>query len=81
METNQILEVIEKLVGKINPVGETNADDERFENLKKLCEITNELIIKIDYVSCENKDRHEYSMKRAGEYSCKFLTNTVRIPD
>lgn len=29
-----VVEIVENLIGKINPVGETNEDEIRFENLK-----------------------------------------------
>lgn len=28
-------EVVKKIIGKIEPLGETNIDNDRFENLKK----------------------------------------------
>ena len=37
-------DVVKKLIGKINPIGETNTDNERFENLKAMCELVNNLI-------------------------------------
>lgn len=70
-----------KLVGKINPVGESNTDSERFENLKLLCDLVEELLIGITDVANENKDRYESSMKRAGDYAQNFLTNRLGIKD
>lgn len=72
-------EIIMKLVGKINPVGETTMDEERFENLKVLCELVDKLVVQIDNVSYRNKDAYEYSVKRAGEYAKDFLTNKLGI--
>jgi len=65
-------DVVKKLIGPINPVGETNTDNERFENLKAMCELVDQLLTDIDDVAYKNKDRHELSMKRAGEYASKF---------
>lgn len=72
-------EIVKKLIGEVRPVGETNTDNQRFENLKNLCDLTNQLVSMIDDVSHLNKDRQEYSMKRAGEYAHGFLTNTLGI--
>ena len=67
-----LYEVVKKLVGEINPVGETRIDDQRFENLKAMTELVDNLLGDIDRV-IPNKDRAEYSMKRAGEFADKFF--------
>lgn len=77
----ELIDVVNKLVGKINPVGKTETDNERFENLKVLCDLTNCLVTAIDQVAYDNKDRYEYSMKRAGEYAKNFLTETLGIKE
>ena len=38
-------DIIKKLIGNINPIGETNTDNERFENLKELCYLVQNFII------------------------------------
>lgn len=68
-----VYEVAKKLLGPINPIGETNADIERFENLKTACELVNKLLTDIDEVATNNKGRQEFSMKRAGEFASKFF--------
>ena len=74
-------DVVKKLIGKINPIGETNTDIERFENLKAMCELVNNLIIDIDDMAYQNKDAREFSVKRASEYASNFLTKTVGIAE
>ena len=74
-------DVVKKLIGKINPIGETNADNERFENLKAMCELVNNLIMEIDDMAYRNKDAREFSVKRASEYASNFLTKTVGIAE
>jgi hypothetical protein len=71
--------IITKLIGSIEPVGETNTDNERFENLKAQCKLVEELVMRIQYVANSNKDRHENSMKRASDYADLFLTKTLGI--
>ena len=39
MSSEQIIEVIDKLVGGITPIGETNYDDKTKENLNMMIEI------------------------------------------
>lgn len=63
-----IYEVVTKLVGPIDPVGETNTDDARYKNLEVMTELVNRLLTDIDYVAA-NKDRPEFSMSRAGKHA------------
>ena len=73
------LDVVKKLVGKIRPVGESNTDAERFENLKAMCELANDLIKEIDAVGYDFKDDHQGSIRKCSDYAQKFLTETVGI--
>ena len=65
-------DVITKLVGKINPIGETHIDDPRYENLKEMLALVESLLHDISEVA-KNEERYEYSMKRAGELSREHL--------
>jgi len=69
-------DVIGKLLGPIEPVGETNEDERRYKNLDATIELVEKLCYDIYCVS-RNKDRQEYSMKRAGITADKFLKNLV----
>jgi hypothetical protein len=68
-----IYEVVKKLIGPIEPVGDTNIDNERLDNLTTMTALANQLIIDIDRIgySCENN--HQYSMKKASEVAKKFM--------
>lgn len=79
MRKLELQEIVMSLVGNIDPIGETTTDNERFENLKCLCDLVNVLVGKIDNVSYSNKDSKEYSVKRASEYADKFLTDNLGI--
>lgn len=70
----ELIDVIIKLTGPVDPVGETNEDERRLANLKVLCKLVDRLISHIDYVA-SNKERPEYSMRMAGEYADRFLTD------
>jgi len=76
MEGCDIHYIVTKLVGAIDPVGETNEDNARFENLKVLTELVEDLLTDINCVY-HYINRHEYSMKRAGEYADKFLLRII----
>jgi hypothetical protein len=81
MNANTIKEVVVKLVGPVYPIGETNTDDKRFDNLVVLCDLTNELITLIDGVAWENRDCVEYSRKRAGDFARKVLIERFGITE
>jgi hypothetical protein len=68
-------EIVKKLIGKINPIGETNTDAERFENLKEVCKLIDELHIEIDDIAYRNKDSKKFSVKRSVDYINQFLDN------
>jgi hypothetical protein len=74
------IDIVKKLIGNISPIGETNTDNERFDNLKAMCELANDLITEIDNVSYY-KGSGQFSVKRAGEYAKNFLTNTIGITE
>ena len=74
-----IYEIVTKLVGRINPVGETNTDNERFENLKVMCELVEKLVVDIDTVGYSNRTAYEFSKKRAADYVDKFITDRLGI--
>lgn len=68
-----VYEVVKKLIGPINPVGETHTDDKRHENLVDMCGLVDKLLVDIDNVNYENKDAVEYSRKRAAKTAqCLF---------
>ena len=74
-----LAEIVFKLTGRVNPIGKSEVDEERFENLKAMCELVDILVTKIDEVAYDNKDRYEASMKKAGLYAQNFMTNTLGI--
>lgn len=66
------IDIVKKIVGEVCPVGETNTDNARFENLKVMCELVDDLLGEIGVVASYD-EAHEYSVKRAGEYATDFL--------
>lgn len=75
------LEIVKRLIGPIRPVAETRADEERFENLKEMCDLVNKLVTEIDDVAYENKNRQEYSVKKSADYASNFITKTLGIKE
>jgi hypothetical protein len=73
-------DVVKKLIGAIRPVGETNTDNERFENLKEMCKLMDEIDTAIKEVAWDFRNSKEFSIKRAVEYADNFM-KTVGASD
>ena len=65
-------EIVKKLIGPIDPIGETNEDNDRYENLKEVTDLVDKLLFDIVQVALQ-KDRGEYSISRAGKFADEFL--------
>lgn len=72
MTKEEILKLVEELVGEIQPVGATHIDEKRLLNLHKAMYIVDCLLFEINQVR-PNKHRQEYSMKKAGEKADIFI--------
>lgn len=66
-------DVVKKLIGSVQPYGASHIDEQRFENLKAMCELVGDLMEEIKDAA-KAKDRHEHSMKEMGLYAYKFLS-------
>ncbi len=67
-----LYEVVKKLIGEVNPIGETNEDEKRYENLKVMTGLVDKLLTDINDV-VSYKDRQEWSLKKAGTFANLFL--------
>jgi hypothetical protein len=68
----EMIDIVKKLIGPIQPVGESNEDRKRLENLNEFITLADEMIIKLKDVA-ENSDSHEHSVALAGDTAKKFL--------
>ena len=71
-----LYEVTKKLIGPIDPVGESIIDDIRFENLKAMVKLVNLLMSDIEHIAIANENSNNSSMKRAGDCSRIFICGT-----
>ncbi len=53
-----IYEVVMKLAGQVEPVGETHTDDKRYENLQQLTALTEQLLTDICSIESNYKNNH-----------------------
>ena len=65
-------EILKKLCGKIEPVGETNEDERRFKNIQNYYEILCFTVTQLTFAS-KYKDRKEYSMQKIGKECFEIL--------
>ena len=69
--------IVRKLIGRIEPIGETNEDARRLNNLKEMCSLVENLITDIDDMAYQNRDAYQFSVKQSAEYATDFL-NRIR---
>ena len=67
-----VRDVVLKLTGPIQPVGESNTDAFRLENIKQLTELIDDLITDVA-LQIHNADRPEASMRAIGKHAREFL--------
>lgn len=68
----QIADLVMRLNGEIEPIGETYTDDERYDSLIRLQGAVDRLLNEI-YSCCEYSDRAECSMQRSGAVATAYL--------
>jgi hypothetical protein len=68
----EMFDIVMRLNGEVQPVGETRSDLARLENLKKLCDLIERLMVEIRQVS-HCAERHEASMAAAGKSAKNFI--------
>ena len=66
-----VYDVTQRLLGEIEPQGESNIDIARLENLNQTIELTEQFINDI-FLVARHKDRPENSMKVAGKKADEF---------
>jgi hypothetical protein len=67
-------EIVKKLIGPIIPVGDSNIDEQRFENLKNTTELLDKLFFDINQVA-QYSNSQESSCSRSGKYAKEYLKN------
>ena len=67
MDANGIYEVLTKLTGKIEPIGERNADAERLENVRVFIEVFDKMHMAIDGIAYRYKDSPYASEQRIAD--------------
>jgi hypothetical protein len=71
-----ILDVVMRLNGPIDPVGDSSIDTIRLVNLQSLCDLTGDLIDRIVNIA-EATDGHLASVQAAKDVASAFLAEAV----
>ena len=70
-------QIVTKLVGPVDAIGEHNADQKRLANLKTLTELVEMLLLDIHYAA-RSANNHQDSMKAIGKYAKEFLEENCK---
>jgi hypothetical protein len=73
MDGQTMYTVVKELAGNINPAGETHVDEKRYDNLKNLCYLVENLLTDIDDMAFSYRKYHEASIKRSVDHANKFI--------
>lgn len=79
LKSNEIIKVLEVLIGEVEAVGDSNADERRLENLKTLIDVTNWCLDGLVSAMESGQGRVEYSMKEIGYTARGALDYYYRI--
>jgi hypothetical protein len=68
-----IYEVVRKLIGPINPVGDSHLDAQRIENMKAYVNLAEKICMDIQDIASNNKDSPMHSVKKIGKIAQDFI--------
>ena len=73
MDKDTIIEVTQKLTGRCFPYGDTNIDEERYENLLLKIAVASSLVNEV-YEAGKLYNSHEYSIQNISNRANRYLT-------
>jgi hypothetical protein len=74
----EMIDVVRRLLGPIEPVGESNEDERRLKNLEATIEIVDRLLCDIGSAA-QDADRVEHSMRVIGQRAKQFLADVSTV--
>lgn len=75
MESKTVIEVVEKLIGSIQPVGDASRDPQRLKNINILCEVAESLVGDIHDIAIDHEYTSLGSVKPIAERAMRFMTD------
>lgn len=76
--SDEVADIAMKMIGEIEPVGETYTDDARFDHLILLLNTLDILIDEVRFI-LPDIDRYEYSMQKAGKEVKNWISNKYEL--
>lgn len=73
LKSNEITKVLEVLIGEVEAVGESNADERRLDNLKTLIDVTYWCLDGLEFAMESGQGRVEWSMQKISNTAQKAL--------
>lgn len=70
----ELADVVMKLVGPVQPVGDSGIDEDRFHNLEALTDLIDRLLFEVRAASY-HANRPEASLKKIGVYARDYRRN------
>ena len=78
LKSNEIIKVLEVLIGEVEAVGESNADERRLENLKTLIDVTDWCLDGLELAMESGNGRFEASMQEISDTAKRALDEYYR---
>jgi hypothetical protein len=75
MDNKTIIEIIDKLIGGIEPHGETRIDTKNLKHIIQYKEIAEYMIDRINYISYEHRGAYQHSVKEIRSVAYQFMNN------
>ena len=75
LSNTQLADILITLIGEVQPIGETNTDNDRYQNLIQLEGVIDLLLDEIEKVA-KCSDRPEFSMSKAGKQAVSWFSDT-----
>lgn len=72
MKSRSTVEIVRDLIGPINAVDETRADEIRLKNLEELIEVVDRLMFDISQAA-HSRNNYQSSVKQIGQKAYNFL--------
>jgi hypothetical protein len=70
----EVIDVVNKLIGPIEPVADSSIDYKRLENLRAYCSVVDKMLFEIQMVA-NRRDSKFASVMTAGHFAHKFLND------
>lgn len=70
----EIIDVVNKLIGSVNPIADSSVDEKRLENLRQYCDLVDKMLFEINMVANQRESPYA-SVMTAGHFAHKFLTD------